>query len=61
MKKDLKDKFDVINKKINHLQMDSNQHETDIQELRELIKEVSEKNNNNNSNIDLSEIQKKLE
>ena len=41
--------------------MDSNQHETDIQELRELIKEVSEKNNNNNSNIDLSEIQKKLE
>ena len=31
---DLRDKLDIINKKINNLQTDSNQHEKDIAELQ---------------------------
>ena len=44
LKKDLKDKLDVINKKINNLQSESNQHDKDISYLKDHISQGHEDN-----------------
>ena len=52
-----------MNKKINNLQRDSNQHDKDISELQEMAKKEGEEEVKEESkgDSDLSEIKKRLE
>jgi chaperonin cofactor prefoldin len=52
LKRDLKDKLDILNKKVSNLQSDSNQHDKDIAFLKESLEQFKSENNDSNGDKD---------
>lgn len=66
LKKELKDKFDVVHKKMNDVQAEINHHDQEIGYIKDLLaqdqeKDSSDKNKTNISKEDLLELKKKIE